>query len=75
MGTPGRYQFYKIFTPVGSTYIPKFNVRIAGIFYPKDQPLAQPTNFGGINLNNYAGKDIAGNWNPVEKILDILGFF
>lgn len=77
MGNPGKFDFYKIFSfdQSSNTFTPLYNIRIAGILYPKLQPIPHPINFGGINLYNYVGKSIAGSWDSQSKILDILGFF
>lgn len=73
----GRYKFSNIFSfyPDLGLIIPKFTVVINNKKYSKGQAINKTTSFGGLNLFNYVGRDIAGLWNRTTKELTILGFY
>lgn len=77
MSNPGKYNFYKIFnyTPATGLFTPLYNLKVLGVTFPKNQPVPDSTNFGGVNLLNVIGRDIAGNWDSTTKILEIVGFY
>ena len=72
----GRYKFDNIFTvnlPIG-IIIPKYTVVINNTRFSHGVAINKNTSFGGLNLFNYIGRDIVGNWNPVARELTITGF-
>ena len=75
--TVNRYKFFDIFYTIsGTAYLaPNFNVNINGTTFQKGIPVPQGPVFGGLNLYNYAGKDIAGIWDNNTKVLNIVGFY
>lgn len=73
----GRYGFYNIFNynPQTGQITPLYNVKINNLIYQQNIPIFNPGNFGGLNLYNYFGRDIAGRWEAGTATLDILGFY
>lgn len=72
-----RYRFGVIFnySPILGVITPKFNVQINGVPFNRGASIYRATSFGGLNLFNYIGRDIAGTWNPASRILVIQGFY
>ena len=73
----GRYRFDTIFTvdSVAGVITPNFNVIINNVPFNQGFPIMRFTSFGGLNLFNYVGRDIAGTWNPTTRTLTIQGFY
>jgi len=73
----GRYNFYEIFSINQSSGLitPRFTVSVSGIRFIAGVVVSPGITFGGINLYNYIGKDIAGNWNATTRELEFLGFY
>lgn len=73
----GRYKFDTIFTynPLLGIITPKFNVLINGVPFNRGVSIYRSTSFGGLNLFNYIGRDIAGIWNAGTQTLTISGFY
>jgi len=73
----GRYRFEVIFNYNATTgiIIPRFNVLINGVPFNRGVAIYRSTSFGGLNLFNYIGRDIAGTWNPQTRVLTVLGFY
>ncbi len=74
---PSRYRFEAIFLvdSAGGTITPKYNVVINGMRFNQGSTIARLTSFGGLNLFNYVGRPLAGTWDPVNRVLTILGFY
>lgn len=72
-----RYGFYTIFqiNPQTGLLYPLVNVSINNLNYPAFRPIPQGFSFGGLNLYNYQGRDIAGTWDNNSHTLTILGFY
>lgn len=72
-----RYRFDVIFyyNSLLGIITPKYNVVINGVPFNKGVSIYRSTSFGGLNLFNYIGKDIAGTWNAGTRTLTILGFY
>lgn len=73
----GRYKFDSIFRtylPLG-IIIPRFTVIINNTRFPSGQAINRTTSFGGLNLFDYIGREIAGTWNSTARELTILGFY
>jgi len=73
----GRYRFDNIFNynAVTGVIIPNFNVIINNVPFNQGSAITRFTSFGGLNLFNYVGRDIAGTWNPVTRTLTVQGFY
>lgn len=73
----GRYRFDTIFNynPQTGVITPRFNVLINGVPFNRGVAIYRDTSFGGLNLFNYIGRDIAGTWSASTGTLTILGFY
>jgi hypothetical protein len=74
---PKKYEFDTIFNYSLSNglIIPRYTVVVNNIRYPKGVAISKATDFKGLNLFNYIGKDIAGQWDGERKELNIVGFY
>lgn len=79
-----RYGFYTIFRldSVTNLLYTLYNTNINGLYYPSNTAIPRGTSFGGLDLYNYMGRDVAGNWNqtpPLSSLfppsLTIIGFY
>ncbi len=78
-----RYGFYTIFRLDPNTNLlhTLFNTYINGLYYPINTVIPRGSSFGGLDLYNYIGRDVAGNWNPnplpniLPPSLTIIGFY
>lgn len=72
---PQRYEFSTIFdNPSAGVLVPKFNVVIGLARYNAGIPITLSTQTMGLNLFNYIGRPIAGQWDGVTRTLTIQGF-
>jgi len=73
----GKYRFDNIFRrdPATGYLIPNFTISVGVNIYNANVPILPGLNFGGINLYNSEGKDIAGTWNNSTRILNFVGFY
>lgn len=73
----GRYRFDAIFdyNSLLGIITPRFNVVVNGAPFNRGVPIYRSTSFGGLNLFNYIGRDVAGTWNAGTHTLTILGFY
>lgn len=73
----GSYRFGAIFNYDSNLGIltPRFNVSINGIRFAAGTPITRFTSFGGLNLFNYIGRGITGNWDAATRVLTISGFY
>lgn len=72
-----RFNFYTIFSVnlVAGIITPQFNVVINNTPFNQGTTITRYTIFGGLNLFNYIGRDIAGIWNQYTRTLTIAGFY
>jgi hypothetical protein len=72
-----RYKFDTFFRrdPATNYLVPQFNISVNGSLYPEGRAIMPGLTFGGLNLYNYTGRDLAGVWNPRSRILDFKGFY
>ncbi len=79
MPTPevSRYSFYQVFTynQITGSIFPKVNVRINGVGFTNNVIVPKGPTFGGLDLYQYMGRDMAGIWNDQLKELVIVGFY
>lgn len=61
-----RYNFYTVFSidPTSLLLQTIYPTYINGLFYPKGTTIPRGLSFGGLNLYNYAGRDVAATWTP-----------
>ncbi len=74
---PSRYRFDTIFfyNPLTGIITPLFTVIINDVRFNRGITITRSSSFGGLNLFNYVGRDIAGTWNYTTRELTILGFY
>lgn len=74
---PKHYRFQAIFDYNASngTLTPRFNIIVNGVRANTGSLINQNTSFGGLNLLNYVGRGILGNWNATTRELTIVGFY
>lgn len=70
------YSFDTIFAydPVNNILVPRFNVKINGVYIAANTVINPVTNTGGVNLYSYIGKTIVGTWDATTSTLYIVGF-
>jgi len=73
----GRYNFDTIFTYNSNTdtITTRYSVNINGASFGPGSTINRFSYLGGLNLFNYIGRDIAGQWNDTTRVLNILGFY
>ncbi len=72
-----RYRFEAIFyvyLNVG-IIVPRFNVIINNTRIQSGQAISKNSLVGGLDLFNYVGHSISGEWDPTTRELTILGFY
>lgn len=75
---PNRYNFNDVFDTSqlqSGIIILRYHIIINGAPFNRGVAISRYTSFGGLNLFNYIGRDIAGTFNPIGNILTILGFY
>ena len=79
-----RYSFYTVFRLDFNTKLlyTIYPTSINGLYYAAGTPITPGLSFGGLNLYNYLGRDVAANWTPnsllptvLPKTLTIVGFY
>lgn len=75
---PTRYGFYILFgynQQTGFLY-PLYNTWINGVYFPAGMNIQHGPAFGGLDLYQLAGKDVAAIWiGPPTNTLTIQGFY
>ena len=74
---PGRYTFNSIFNYIvaSGTLVPRVKVIINNTILPEGVPITATTYTGGVNLFNYVGRSVAGNWESRSRTFTIEGFY
>jgi len=72
-----RYQFFTVFntSTVNGLLYPRVNVIINNLRYPAYYNIPRGISFGGLDLYNYVGRDIAGTFDPTTSTLTMVGFY
>lgn len=72
-----RYGFYNLFGYNQQTNFlyPLYNTWINGIYYPAGMGIQRGPSFGGLDLYNLSGRDVAASWNTNAVSLTIHGFY
>ena len=72
-----RYTFDSVFTynPNTGTLIPKFNVIVNNTRYPAHIPIPNTSFPGRLNLYDFIGRPLLGEWNQQARELNITGVY
>lgn len=72
-----RYKFNDIFTydPKGGILIPRYTVVINTNIYREGIVLIPNSFREGLNLFQFIGRDMAGEWDQRSRILNVKGFY
>lgn len=72
-----RYRFFDVFQTSQQTglFFPTVNIVINNLRYPAYYNIPRGISFGGLDLYNYSGRDIAGTFDPNTRTLTIVGFY
>ncbi len=72
-----RYDFNNIFfyNPTTGVLIPRYNVIINNLRYPAGIPIVNVSMPGRLNLYDYIGRPLLGEWNEQARELTISGFY
>lgn len=70
-----RYSFHNIFSinPTTGDIYPLFNMRINGMYYPKNYSIPRGLGFGGIDIYRLTDRSFSGTWDDTSNILTIVG--
>jgi len=72
-----RYRFFDAFatSTVSGLLYPRINIVINGLRFPIYYNIPRGISFGGLDLYNYVGRDIAGTFDSISNTLTMSGFY
>jgi len=72
-----RYGFFGVFqtSPATGLLFPRVHVVINNLRYPAYYNIPRGISFGGLDLYNYVGRDIAGTFDQTTSTLTMVGFY
>ena len=74
---PQRYRFNTVFTiqPGSGFIVTNLRIQVNGVTFESGTTIHPGLTFGGINIYNYIGQDVAGEWNTQSRTLVFRGFY